>query len=234
MISYENILILLSLIPRDLKINLLIVDDHVVLREGIQELFARDTDIGSIEEASNGLDAILKAGKNRPDVVVMDFEMPKYNGIYAAKEMIKQQPGIPILLLSMFNDKQHILEAIKAGVKGYLSKDARIQEILLAVKALHNRETWFKGEIAEIITSYLIDSSSGHSSLQTSSGLTPRETEITCLYAEGKTATEIGKKLSISKRTVEVHKANIFKKLSIKSTIELLHYAIHHNIVKVI
>lgn len=216
-----------------MKIKLLIVDDHAVLREGIKEIFAKDTDIETIEEASNGLDAVLKAAKNKPDVVVMDFEMPKYNGIYAAKEMIKQQPGLPVLLLSMFNDKEHILEAINAGVKGYLGKDTRIQEILQAVKELHSRGTWFKGEIAEIITPYLIATASGQSSLYPNNGLTPREIEITCLYAEGKKSTEIGKKLSISKRTVEVHKANIFKKLNLSSTIELFRYAIHNNIVKI-
>jgi len=216
-----------------LKIKLLVVDDHAVLREGMKEIFARDTDIESIEEAGNGLEAVLKAAKNKPDVVVMDFEMPAYNGIYAAKEMIKQQPGLPILLLSMFNDKEHILEAIHAGVKGYLGKDSKIQEILHAVKELHNRGTWFKGEIAEIITPYLIATASGQSGLYPNNVLTPREIEITCLYAEGKNSVEIGKKLNISKRTVEVHKANIFKKLNLKSTIELLRYAIRNDLVKV-
>lgn len=212
---------------------MLVVDDHAVLREGIKEIFSKDSDIESIEEAGNGLDAVLKAAKNKPDVVVMDFEMPAYNGIYAAKELIKQQPGLPILLLSMFNDKEHILEAINAGVKGYLGKDTRIPEILLAVKELHNRGTWFKGEIAEIITPYLISTASGQSSLNPNIGLTPREIEITRLYAEGKNSVNIGKKLNISKRTVEVHKANIFKKLNLKSTIELLRYAIRNNLVKV-
>ncbi len=216
-----------------MKIKLLVVDDHAVLREGIKEIFAKDTDIETIEEASNGLDAVLKAGKNRPDVVVMDFEMPKYNGIYAAKEMIKQQPNLPILLLSMFNDKEHILEAINAGVKGYLGKDAKLHEILLAVKELHNRGTWFKGEIAEIITPYLIATASGQSNSDSNNGLTPREIEITCLYAEGKKSIEIGSKLNISKRTVEVHKANIFKKLNLSSSIELFRYAIRNNLVKI-
>ncbi len=216
-----------------MKIKLLVVDDHEVLRKGMKEIFAKDTDIDTITEASNGLDAVLKADENRPDVVVMDFEMPKYNGIYATKEIIKQHPGIPILLLSMFVDKEHILEAINAGVKGYLGKDTRIQEILQAIKELHNRGTWFKGEIAEIITPYLVATASGQSNLHPTNGLTPREIEITCLYAEGNKSIEICKKLTISKRTVEVHKANIFKKLNLKSTIELLRYAIHNNIVKI-
>lgn len=216
-----------------MKIKLLIVDDHAVLREGMKEIFAKDTDIESIDEASNGLDAVIKAGNNKPDVIVMDFEMPSYNGIYAAKEITKQQPGIPILLLSMFNDKEHILEAIHAGVKGYLSKDSKIQEILQAVKELYNHGSWFKGEIAEIIAPFLIAEASGQSNPYAHNELTTREIEITGLFAEGKNSTEISQKLNISKRTVEVHKANIFKKLNIKSTIELMRYAIHHKIVKI-
>ena len=216
-----------------MNIKLLIVDDHAALCEGMQKICSEDIDIELVEVASNGLEAILKAAKNKPDVVIMDYEMPAYNGIYSSKELIKQQPGIPILLLSMFCDKEHIIEAIHAGVKGYLSKEARMQEILLAVKALYNQGTWFKGEVAEIITPYLIDSATGQSKLHSKNELTSRETEITCLFAEGKTSIEIGRKLNISKRTVEVHKANIFKKLNLKSTIELLRYAIHHNIVKI-
>jgi DNA-binding NarL/FixJ family response regulator len=216
-----------------LKIKLLIADDHASLREGMQKIFSEDSDIESVEEAVNGLDAILRAARNKPDVVIMDYEMPKYNGIYAAKEMIKQQPGLPILLLSMFNDKEHILEAISIGVKGYISKEARMSEVLSAVKELYNRGTWFKGEVAEIITSHLIASASGESRVRLNNRLTPRETEITCLFSEGKTSVDIGNKLNISKRTVEVHKANIFKKLNVKSTIELMRYAIHNHIIKI-
>ncbi len=216
-----------------LKIKLLIADDHASLREGMQKIFSEDSDIEYVEEAVNGLDAILKAARNRPDVAILDYEMPKYNGIYAAKEMIKQQPGLPILLLSMFNDKEHILEAINIGVKGYLSKEARISEILSAVKELYNRGTWFKGEVAEIIASHVIASASGDARIHINNTLTPRETEITCLFSEGKTSIDIGKKLNISKRTVEVHKANIFKKLNVKTTIELMRYAIHNHLIKI-
>ncbi len=214
-----------------MNIKLLIVDDHAALREGMQKIFSEDADIESIEEAGNGLDALLKASKNKPDVVIMDYEMPKYDGIYASKELLKQYPGLPVLLLSMFGDKEHILEAIRAGVKGYLSKEVRTSEILLAVKALYNRGTWFRGEIAEMITPYLIDTVSGQPLLHADRGLTSRETEIIRHYADGKTSSQIGKKLGISKRTVEVHKANIFKKLNVNSSIELLRYAIHNNIV---
>ena len=216
-----------------MKIKLLIVDDHSLVREGLQSIFMKDADIETIDEAGNGLEAILKAGKNKPDVVVMDYDMPKYNGIYGTRELLKQQPGTPVLLLTLYKDKEHILEAINAGVKGYISKEAKCQEILAAIKALHTGNSWFKGEIAEMITQYLIDSATGKPRRKANKVLTARETEIACLFAEGDHSTEIGDKLGISKRTVEVHKTNIFKKLNLKSNTELLRYAIRNNMIKI-
>ncbi|MEI6899513.1 MAG: response regulator transcription factor [Bacteroidota bacterium] len=215
-----------------MKINLLIVDDHMMFREGVRKIIMEDPDFEMVSEAENGLDAVIQAGINPPNVVIIDYDMPIYNGIYGIKELLKQQPGLPILLLSMFKDKEHIFEAINAGAKGFLNKMAKTQELIIATKAVYNGETWFKGEIAEIISSFVVDNAKGHMKLQTDDILTTREKEITSLFAEGFSAQEISAKLSISKQTVQVHKANIFKKLNLHNNTELLRYAIRNNMTK--
>jgi DNA-binding NarL/FixJ family response regulator len=205
-----------------------------MFREGLRKLIIDDADFESVDEADNGLDAVIKAGINPPDVVIIDYDMPIYNGIYGTKELIKQQPGIPVLFLSMFKDREHIFEAIKAGAKGYVNKMTKTDELVKAAKALYNGGTWFKGEIAEVISSFVIDNVKGQVKFQSEDVLTHREKEITSLFAEGFSASEISTKLSISKQTVQVHKANIFKKLNLHNSTELLRYAIRNNLTKFI
>ena len=212
-----------------MKINVLIVDDHFVVKEGLKALLKADPAFDRIEEANNGLEAIFKAEKFNPDVIVMDFEMPRYNGVYSAKELIKQNPKVAILILSMHAEKSFILQAIQAGAKGYLVKDSKIEEIREAIKTLYSGGTWFKKEIAEMIASELI-ANKGRPRNPAKELLTSRESEILRLFAEGKTAEEIGSRLSISKRTVEVDKSNIYKKLNLKNNFDLIRYAIRINI----
>lgn len=211
----------------------MIADDHVMFREGLRKIILSDNDFESVEEADNGLEAIIKAGKNPPDVVLMDYDMPMYNGIYGIKELLKQQPGLPIMLLSMFKDKEHIFEAINAGAKGYMNKMTRTEELITGIKELYNGSTWYKGEVAEIISSYVVESTKGHIKFQSESILSHREREIIALFAEGLSAAEISDQLSISKQTVQVHKANIFKKLKIHNNVELLRYAMKNNLAKI-
>jgi DNA-binding NarL/FixJ family response regulator len=214
------------------KIKILIADDHVMFREGLRKIILSDSDFESVEEAENGLEAVIKAGKNPPDVILMDYDMPLYNGIYGIKEILKQQPGIPVMLLSMFKDKEHIFEAINAGAKGYMDKMTKTDELIVGIKELFLGSTWFKGVIAEIISNYVVETSRGSIKFQNGSILSHREKEIISLFAEGLSAGEISEKLSISKQTVQVHKANIFKKLNIHNNIELLRYAIKNNMTK--
>lgn len=215
-----------------MKINLLLVDDHPVLRKGLSHLISSYSEIGKIEEAANGLEAVLKAEKNMPDIVVMDYDMPIYNGIYGTRELLKLNPSLPVLLLSMFRDKDHILEAIHAGVKGFVSKDAQIEEVMDAIRALHEGRNWFKGNIAETLISDWINNLKGQPRKEADQVLTIREIEIVKLFAEGNSSTEIATILSISNRTVQVHKANIFKKLGINNNTQLIKYAIRNNILK--
>ena len=214
-------------------INILIVDDHQTVRDGLKFIFSQEAAIGPIEEAENGREAIIKASKSQPGVVVLDYEMPNFNGIDTAKELLKLQPGIRVLMLSLYNDKEHVFEAIQAGVKGYVTKDSPTSEVIDAIKSISLGDTWFRGEIAELITPYLVESASGHTPLRTENILTHREKEIVRLVATGSRSSDVAEKLRISKRTVEVHRANILKKLNLKNSSELILYAVYNKLIAV-
>lgn len=216
-----------------MDIKLLIVDDHSMVREGLIRMLAEEPSFGLIAEAKNGLTALMKARDMLPDVVIMDYDMPHYNGIYGTRELLKEQPNAKVLMLSMFQSKEFIMEAIQVGVKGFIMKEASSDELIAAVKAVYRGETWFKGPVAEIITPYLIAHTTGQQPANSQKSLSSRELEVLCLFAEGLTAKEIAQKLDISKRTVEVHKAKVFKKLEIHNTAELIRYAVKHNLIKI-
>jgi DNA-binding NarL/FixJ family response regulator len=215
-----------------MPIKLLIVDDHAMVREGLSRMLGEDSFVGQIDEAKNGLAAVIKAKEMQPDVIIMDYDMPHYNGIYGTKELLKESPDAKVLMLSMFQTKELILEAIQAGVKGFVLKEGNADELIGAIKAVYSGQTWYKGNVAEIIAPYLIAASTGQQQTPQKGSLSKREKEILCLFAEGLSAKEIGEKLNISKRTVEVHKSKIFKKLYIHNTAELIRYAIRNNLTK--
>lgn len=216
-----------------MAIKLLIVDDHSMVREGLIRMLSEDSSFGMIAEAKNGLTAVMKAREMLPDVVIMDYDMPHYNGIYGTREILKEQPEAKVIMLSMFQTKEFIMEAIQVGVKGFILKEGNFEELISAVKVVYEGGTWFRGPVAEIITPYLIAQATGLSVEKPQKVLSAREKEILCYFAEGLSAKEIGEKLDISKRTVEVHKAKIFKKLEIHNTAELIRYAVKNNLVRI-
>lgn len=211
---------------------ILIVEDHSMVREVLSKLM-RDADKNNqVVEAKNGLEAVLKAHEEKPDVVIMDYDMPLYNGIFACRKLQQELPNIPVLMLSMYQSKEHIMDAVQAGVKGYLPKEARSEELLEAVKALKKGGNWFKGDVAEIIAAN-ISRVDNKKIKRKKSQLTPRELQLIQHFAEGMQSTEIAELCHISKRTVEVHKSNIFKKLGIRNNTELIRYAIRNQLIKI-
>ena len=211
---------------------IIIAEDHAMVREVLKKLMV-DTDPNTtVVEAKNGLEAVIKAREHMPDVIVMDYDMPVYNGIYACKQLQREMPDIPVMMLSMYQTKEHVLDAFKAGVRGYMPKESKSEELLEAVKSLASGGSWFKGEIAEIIAANInaLDKGKKHKNKY---DLTKRETELLRFFAEGLQSAEIADILHISRRTVEVHKSNIFKKLGVRNNTELIRYAIRNQIVKI-
>ncbi len=217
-----------------MKIKVLLADDHALIREALSSLLSADVEISEVYQARNGHEAVQLFRKYQPDIAVVDYEMPNFNGIYALTEILKESPDFPVMMLSAHFSRERVMEAIYKGIRGYLPKDVRIEELLEAVKALVVGKTWFKGPVAELAADYLVGSVS--SSGRKSNGkmlpeLTSREKQVIKLFAEGFTTQEIASQLSISCRTVEVHKSNIYKKLKLKNSVEMLRYALKQDIV---
>ncbi len=216
-----------------MKIKVLLVDDHVMVRGGIKALLDLDPEIGDMKEAGNGHEAIQMARSFEPDVVIMDYEMPNFNGIYATREILKENPDVKVILVSAHMSREHVMEGIHAGIRGFLPKESKTGELVSAIKALHSGQTWFKAEVAELIAPSLIETMKTGNKFKRNGGLTNREREIVTLLAGGLSPRAIAEKLSISKRTVDVHKSNVFKKLKIKNISELVRYAIKRGMVKI-
>ncbi len=216
-----------------MKIKLLLVDDHALVRSGVRSLLSQSSAIGQIKEASNGQEAVKIASDFKPDVIVMDYEMPNFNGIYATREIVNSDPDAKIIMVSAYLSRNHIIEGVQAGIRGFLPKEAKTSELVEAIEALTAGEIWFKGVVAELIAPLLVDWVKNGHRPRVNSGLTKREKEIVSLLAGGFSPKAIADRLSISKRTVDVHKSNVFKKLKINSITELLRCAVRQGLVKI-
>lgn len=217
------------------RLKILLVDDHDMVRQGIRSILTRDEKIEEIFEAGDGSEALLLVKQSKPDVVVLDYEMPGQNGIEVARQLLKDHPDLPILLLTAHNAPEYIMEGISVGIRGYLLKETPVGDLLEAIHAIASGDTWFKGLVAETLAPALIDGmgfSGKHHAKLTIPELTRREKEITRLYVKGHGPKEIAEMLGISKRTVEAHKSNIFIKLQIKGMADLVRYAIKNKLVR--
>ena len=215
-----------------MPVKVLLVDDHEVVRSGIRSLLEVHPSIGAIAEASNGHEAVMMARKFNPDVVVMDYEMPRFSGVYATREITRERAATKVLLLSMHHSHDMILEGVEAGAQGYLSKDCKATEIIEAIEALSRGGTWFRGAVAETIAPSLIESVRKGKISRKKETLTPREREIVRLIALGKTTLCIAQLLCISKHTVEIHKTNVNKKLNTRNISDITRYAIREEIIR--
>jgi DNA-binding NarL/FixJ family response regulator len=197
---------------------IILADDHVLLREGLRRI---------IEEQPGLQLALMKiVRKLSPDMVILDISMPRLRGIEAAREIKGCQPKIKILILTMHKDKEYLDQAIKAGVEGYLLKEAANKELFSAIEQIRRGRTYISPFFADEVTADWVQRSRGQRN-NTKEKLTVREREILKMVAEGKTSKEIATLFSISARTVEHHRENMMHKLALKTTAELIQYAIH-------
>ncbi len=215
------------------KIKILLVDDHKMVREGLKSVINSKDELKVIGEANSGDEAIEKAIKLKPHVIVMDINMPGMNGIEAAKKIKEINSGIKILMLTMIDNEKFIIDALSSGVEGYLYKDADISELIKAIKKIAAGEEYLNKEITEKILRYV----TGRNLTSYNSGkispppLTPREIEIVGLIAKGLTSRAAAEKLFISEYTVIKHRKNIIRKLKVKNFTEVVSYAITNGII---
>ncbi len=207
----------------DRKITLILADDHEIVRVGLKRFLSFDSNIDIIAEASNGEDAITFVTELEPDIVLLDINMPKVDGIKAAFELRKLFPNLKIIMLSAHEDSFHLEKALRAGANGYLSKEIEVRELLPALQAVMRGERVFSRSILQLIQRNSISVEDTNGAAVT---LTRREQEILGLVAQGMTSTEIAEKLSISPRTVETHRFNLITKFGVKNTAGLVRFAI--------
>lgn len=215
------------------KIKIFLVDDHQIVRDGIKALLKADNNIEIIGEASNGKELYEILEQRKPNIILLDINLPDILGIDIARKLNDEIPDLKIIMLSMHMNEEFISNSIEAGAKGYLPKTTTQKELLEAVHKVYNGGEYYNDDVSSImLKSYIKRTQSASKEKEEKHVvLTKRETEILKNFAEGLSNKEIADKLFISIRTVESHKNNIMQKLELKSTVELVKYAIRNNII---
>jgi DNA-binding NarL/FixJ family response regulator len=216
------------------SIKVILVDDHRLVRDGIKALIADAKNIEIVAEAGDGYELLEKLKEIKVNIVVLDISLPKMNGIEVMKILKSHYPDIKILVLSMFTNEEFIYNSLKAGASGYLPKNTTRVELLEAIYTINNGGEYFSNSITDIILkSYVRNAKSGEKTGENKlHNLSSRELEILRLFAEGQSNQQIAESLYISTRTVESHKNHIMQKLELKTTVDLLKFAIRNNIIE--
>ena len=209
-------------------IQVLIVDDHAVVRAGIKLLLVREDDIEPVGEAASGREAIFEARSLKPDVILMDVVMPDGNGLEVIPTLLREQPETKILVLSMQDDPRYVREAFAAGASGYVLKEAADVEVVAAVREVARGGRYVHPELG----ARLIAADADAARRAEEDPLSDREREVLRLLALGHTNQEIAKQLFISVRTAETHRAHIMQKLRLSSRAELVRYALAHDLLE--
>jgi DNA-binding NarL/FixJ family response regulator len=210
-----------------MMINVVLADDHVLVRDGIKALLEDQTGIAVIDEASNGKEALEVISKNKPHVLIVDIRMPEMNGIEVVAEVTKNHKEVKTLVLSMHDSEEYVVQSIHAGADGYLLKGASKKEFLKALNKVANGGKYFTGDVSSIIMNNFVNGNTTKVSktvkepLVLPFKLTKREKQILILVLELKNNKDIADELKISKRTAEVHRFNLMKKLVAKNLQEL-------------
>lgn len=209
------------------KITILLADDHRVVRQGLRVLLEKEPDFDIVGEASNGLEALRCIEKLRPAVAIVDLAMPQLNGLEVTREITHRRLPSRVLLLSAHSNEQYVLNALKNGAFGYVLKSSAVDELVRAIRHVHLGMRYLPPAYSEAaVDAYLekAEKSAGNGS----DLLTRRERQILQMVAEGSSNAEIGSRLFISTRTVEVHRFNLMRKLSLHNSAELIRYALEH------
>ncbi len=215
---------------------IIIADDHQIVRDGINVLLSAHSDeFLVVAEALNGKEVIEMTKKYKPDIIIMDISMPVINGLEATKIISEKFPDTKILIFSSYAMDDNVITALQYGAKGVLPKNTIRQELLEALRKVANNEEFISKYIpyARILKNFSEKQKNKQQQDEIKNKLTPREFEILKLVVEGASNKEIAEKLFISTRTVEKHKSNILNKLNLKSTVDLVKFAIKHKIIDI-
>ena len=212
-----------------MSVKIMITDDHSMIREGLKNLLELDGDIEVIAEAVDGEDCLAKLEHYRPDVLLLDINMPKKNGLEVLKTLKASRSKIKVLVLTVHNETEYLMKAVDIGINGYVLKDSESSELKKAIFAIANGETYIQPSLIPALNSKMIEKNEDELKID---NLTKRELEVLKLLAVGMYNKEVAEQLSISERTVKNHVSNIFKKLEVTDRTQAAVFAIRNNLIQ--
>ena len=212
-----------------MAIRIMITDDHSMIREGLKNLLELDGEIEVIAEAENGEDCLKKLETITPDVLLLDINMPKMNGLEVLQNLKMRKSKINVLVLTVHSEVEYLMKAVDIGVSGYILKDSESSELKKAIFAIANGETYIQPNLIPVLNSKMIEKNRDEGKIDS---LTKRELEVLKLLAVGMYNKEVAEKLNISERTVKNHVSNIFKKLEVTDRTQAAVFAIKNNMIQ--
>jgi len=213
------------------RLRILLGDDHTLLRQGLRKILQERPDWEVVAEASDGREAVRQTLAVQPDIAILDIGMPLLNGIEATRQIVRRLPDIRVLILSMHANEAYIIQALKAGAKGYLLKDSADTDLIRGVAAVASGKSFFSPAVAKVMLDDYVRHLTEKGIADRFDSLSEREREIFQLVAEGHSNKEIAELLSVSPTTVETHRAHILQKLDVHNTAELVLYAVRRGVI---
>jgi DNA-binding NarL/FixJ family response regulator len=213
-----------------MAITVVLVEDHHLVRSGIRSLLERSPEIQVIGEAADGREAIQLCQKLHPRIVLMDVAMPDLNGIDAARQICAELPEVRVIMLSMYDDRQHVFESLKAGAAGYVLKGGGVADLLLAIQTVNAGKNYLSAPLNDVVMNDYVRRAQGNIVNSDLEKISAREREVLQLIAEGNSSAEVAAVLHISVRTVDTHRQNVMDKLGIHSIAQLTKFAIRNGL----
>lgn len=213
-----------------MSIKVMIADDHVMIREGIRQILEFDGKIEVIAEAGDGMECLHMLNRNMPEVLLLDINMPHKNGIEVLQEIRNRKIPVKVLILTVHNEVDYLIKAVDIGVDGYLLKNSGSAELIKAIKAVLNGESYIQPDLIPMLNARLISKNDSQEKIE---ALTKRELEVLRLVAIGMFNKEIGEQMNISERTVKNHISSIFKKIDVADRTQAAVFAIKNNLVEI-
>ncbi|MDD6217412.1 MAG: response regulator transcription factor [Roseburia sp.] len=211
-------------------INIMIVDDHSMIREGLKQLLELDGDMRVVEEASDGVECLEKIGTAKPDVLLLDINMPRMNGLEVLAKLKEKKIKTKVLVLTVHNEIDYLLKAVEIGINGYLLKDSESSELKKAIVSVVDGENYIQPSLIPSLNAKMIQRDNDKNKIE---DLTRRELEVLKLLATGNYNKEIAEELGISERTVKNHVSNIFKKIEVTDRTQAAVFAIRNNLIMI-
>jgi two-component system response regulator NreC len=215
------------------KIKFLLVDDHTMFRQGIRKMLSAEPDMEVVGEASNGGEAVECSEQMRPDIVLMDIGMPGLSCFEAARQIKKNRPETKVVFLSMYDDEDYLLEAMKAGTSGYVLKDTQAPQLLAGVREAQRGGNFLSPRMLSHLVDEFRSKAQSADRLPRFATLTGREREVLKALAEGQSVKQIANELDLSTKTVEAHKYNLMRKLDIHNNAQLVQYAVQKKMIRI-